>query len=161
MITIRPYQLPDQKQTEQCIIELQDFERALEPDRVEGQIIAQRYLQELLTTCQNKMGCLFVAETESQVVGLVCIWLEQEPETYLTGLAGYGYVSDLVVLAAYRRQGIGAALLERAEVFALEQGATALRIGVLAKNDAAQEAYRKAGFRQYEISLLKSLKQET
>ncbi len=77
MIIIRPYQLSDQTQAEQCIIELQDFERALEPDRVEGQIIAQRYLQELLTTCQKKMGCHFVAETESQVVGLVCIWLEQ------------------------------------------------------------------------------------
>ena len=160
MTTIRPYQTADQAQAEQCISDLQDFERSLEPDRVEGQTIAQRYLQHLLTTCQNKMGRLLVAESSGQVVGLVCIWLEQEPESYLTSLAGYGYISDLVVLSSYRRQGIGAALLQQAEAFALGQGATALRIGVLAKNSTARAAYRKVGFREYEISLLKPLKPE-
>ncbi|HEU5370070.1 MAG TPA: GNAT family N-acetyltransferase [Ktedonobacterales bacterium] len=155
---IRPYQPTDQEQAEQCIIELQDYERALEPDRVDGNAIAQRYLHYLLATCQSKTGRLFVAEVDGQVVGLVCLWLEREPESFLTTLADYAYISDLVVLSAYRRQGIGSALLQQAEVFALEQGATALRIGVLAQNHAAHAAYRKAGFREYEISLLKPLK---
>ncbi|HEY7356570.1 MAG TPA: GNAT family N-acetyltransferase [Ktedonobacterales bacterium] len=158
MMIIRPYQPADQEQAERCIIELQDFERALEPDRVEGEAVARRYLEYLLTTCQRKTGRLFVAETDGQVVGLVCLWLEREAESFLTTLAGYAYISDLVVLPAYRRQGIGSALLQQAEAFALEQGATALRIGVLAKNVAAHAAYRKAGFREYEISLLKPLK---
>jgi ribosomal protein S18 acetylase RimI-like enzyme len=158
MTTIRPYQLTDQERAEQCIIELQDFERALESDRVEGKAIARRYLYSLLATCQSKTGRLFVAEADDQVVGLVCFWLEREPESFLTNLAGYAYISDLVVLPTYRRQGIGSALLQQAEAFALEQGATALRIGVLAKNSAAHAAYRKAGFREYEISLLKPLK---
>jgi GNAT superfamily N-acetyltransferase len=157
---IRAYQLQDQAQVEQCIIELQDFERSLEPDRVEGRIIAQRYLQELLTTCEQKRGSIFVAEVDGAVIGFVCLWLEQEPESYLTSLAGYAYISDLVVLPAYRQQGYGIALLQRAEAFALEQGAAALRINVLAKNGAAHAAYRKAGFRAYEISLLKPLHQE-
>lgn len=157
MTTIRPYQPADQGQVKQCIIELQDFERALEPDRVEGKTIAQRNLDYLLTTCQDKTGRLFVAEADGQVVGLVCVWLEREPEFFLTNLAGYAYISDLVVLAAYRRRGIGAALLQQAEAYALEQGATALKIGVLAKNNAAYAAYRRAGFRDYEASLLKAL----
>lgn len=157
MTTIRPYQPADQAQAERCIIELQDFERAFEPDRVEGKTIAQRYLDYLLTTCQTKTGRLFVAEADGQVVGLVCVWLEREPEFFLTTLAGYAYISDLVVLPAYRRRGIGAALLHQAEAYALERGATALRIGVLAKNNAAHAAYHKAGFRDYEISLLKPL----
>ena len=158
---IRAYQPEDQQQVEQCIVELQDFERALEPDRVEGRTIARRYLQELLTTCEQKRGSLFVAEADGAVIGFVCAWLEQEPESYLTSLADYAYISDLAVLPAYRQQGYGLALLQRTEVFALEQGATALRINALAKNDAARAAYRKAGFRNYEISLLKPLGPES
>jgi ribosomal protein S18 acetylase RimI-like enzyme len=157
MMTIRPYQLADQEELERCIIELQNFERTLEADRVEGATIAQRYLQQVLTTCGAKAGRLFVAETGGQVVGLVSIWLEREPESFLTNLAGYAYLSDLVVLSAYRRRGIGTALLQQAEAYALEQGATALKINVLAKNRAAYDAYRKVGFQDYEISLLKPL----
>ncbi|HLV98159.1 MAG TPA: GNAT family N-acetyltransferase [Ktedonobacterales bacterium] len=157
MIIIRPYQFADQDQGERCIIELQDFERGLEADRVEGATIAQRYLQHLLATCQAKTGSLFVAETDNQVVGLICVWLEREPDSFLTNLAGYAYISDLVVLPAYRRRGIGTVLLQQAEAYALEQGATALKINVLAKNSAAYTAYHKAGFRDYEVSLLKQL----
>lgn len=154
---IRPYQLADQEQVERCIIELQDFERALEDDRVEGASVARRYLLELLDTCQKQSGQLFVAEREGQIAGFVCVWLEREPESYLTSLANYAYISDLVVLPAYRRQGLGSALLAQAEAFAKEQGAPALRINVLARNEGAWALYGEAGFRDYEIRLLKDL----
>lgn len=154
---IRSYEPADQEQVERCIIALQDFERSLEPDRVEGATIARRYLLELLDTCQKQSGQLFVAEIEGQIAGFVCAWLEPEPEGYLTSLANYAYISDLVVLPTYRRQGLGSALLAQAEAFAKEQGAPALRINVLARNVGAWALYSKAGFRDYEIRLLKDL----
>ena len=154
---IRSYEPADQEQVERCIIELQNFERALESDRVEGATIARRYLFELLDTCQKQSGQLFVAEVEGQVAGFGCVWLEREPESYLTSLAPYAYISDLVVLPAYRRQGLGSALLAQAEAFAKEQEARALRINVLARNEGAKGVYHQAGFRDYEIRLLKDL----
>ena len=51
---IRSYAPADAEQITTCIEELQDYERALEPDRVEGRTIARRYLEELLTSCQEK-----------------------------------------------------------------------------------------------------------
>ena len=158
---IRSYEPADQEQVEQCIIALQDFERALEPDRVEGATIARRYLLELLDTCQKQFGQLFVAEVEGRIAGFVCVWLEREPESYLTNLAPYAYISDLVVLPAYRRHGLGSALLARAAAFAKEQRAPALCINVLARNAAAWALYGKAGFREYEIRLLKDLSQQS
>ena len=158
---IRAYEPADQEQVERCIIALQDFERALEPDRVEGATIARRYLLELLDTCQKQSGQLFVAEVERQIAGFVCVWLKREPESYLTSLAPYAYISDLVVLPVYRRQGLGSALLTWAEAFAKEQGAPALRIHVLARNAGAWAVYREAGFRDYEIRLLKDLDEQT
>jgi len=157
---IRLYQPADQEQVEQCIIALQDFERALEPDRVEGASIARRYLLDLLETCRKQSGQLFLAEVESQIAGFVCVWMEPEPEGYLTSLANYGYVSDLVVLPSYRRRGLGRTLLEQAETFAVRQGARALRLNVLTRNVGAWALYRKVGFRDYEIRLLKDLGQQ-
>lgn len=80
---IRAHQAADAPAVERCIVELQNFERTLEADRVEGHTIAARNLSDLVTACQTKRGQLFVAEVERQVVGFVCIWLEQEHETYL------------------------------------------------------------------------------
>jgi ribosomal protein S18 acetylase RimI-like enzyme len=157
---IRPYQPADQEQVEQCIIALQDFERALEPDRVEGANIARRYLLDLLETCQKQSGQLLVAEVDGRVAGFVCVWMEPEPESYLTSLAQYAYISDLVVLPAYRRRALGRTLLAHAETFAVQQGARALRINVLARNAGAWALYRNAGFRDYEIRLLKDLGQQ-
>ena len=154
---IRAYQPTDHQAVERCIIELQDFERALESDRVEGASIAGRYLLDLLDTCQKQSGQLFVAELEGRIAGFVCVWLEREPESYLTNLAPYGYISDLIVLPAYRWQGLGNELLTQAEAFAKEQGAHTLRINVLARNEGAWAMYRKVGFRDYEIRLLKDL----
>lgn len=155
---IRSYEPTDQEAAERCIIELQESERALEADRVEGAAIARRYVLDLLETCQKQSGKLFVAEAESQIAGLVCVWMEREPESYLTTLAQYAYISDLVVLPMYRRRGLGSALLAQAEAFALEQGAHTLRINVLARNEEAKAVYHQAGFRDYEIRLLKQIR---
>jgi ribosomal protein S18 acetylase RimI-like enzyme len=70
----------------------------------------------------------------------------------------YAHVSDLVVLSAYRRRGIGRALLERAEAYARGAGARTLRVGVLVKNEAAGRLYRRIGFNDYTIQMLKPLR---
>jgi len=48
-------------------------------------------------------------------------------------------------------------LLQQAEAFARHQGATVLKIVVLARNQQAADVYQHAGFRPYEIVLLKQL----
>jgi ribosomal protein S18 acetylase RimI-like enzyme len=156
-VLVRFYAPGDAESVEQCIIELQDAERKLEPDRVEGRTIAQRHRLDLLRICGEKTGQLYVAEDAGVVVGMVCIWLEREPETYLSTLTEYAYISDVVVLPAWRNRGVGRALLLQAERFAVEHGADVLRINVLARNVTAAGLYRAAGFREYAVSLLKHL----
>jgi ribosomal protein S18 acetylase RimI-like enzyme len=62
------------------------------------------------------------------------------------------------VLPAYRRRGLGRALLERAVAFARGKGAKALRVGVLARNEGAARLYRSLGFGDYTIQLNKPLR---
>jgi ribosomal protein S18 acetylase RimI-like enzyme len=76
--------------------------------------------------------------------------LDESPEPY-------GFVSDLVVLPAYRDSGIGQRLLAAAEAHARDCGVTELRIGVLQRNGGALRLYERLGFRQYRIELTKRL----
>jgi aminoglycoside 6'-N-acetyltransferase I len=60
------------------------------------------------------------------------------------------YVEGIYVKAEYRKQGVGNALIQYAEQWALEQGCTQLALDALLNNPASHEFYAKAGFREVE-----------
>lgn len=157
IVRIRAYQAEDQEGLEACILELQNFERSLEPDRVEGAQMVVRNREELLAIVRQNRGQIFVAEVNAEVVGFACVRLEHEEGEYLSTLVDYAYISDLVVLPAHRGQGYGTTLLTFAEEFARQRGMTMLKIQVLVKNQQATSVYVHAGFRPYELALLKPL----
>ena len=57
-----------------------------------------------------------------------------------------GYITDVAVQSAYRRQGIASALLERVEQEARLRGKRFLGLYVSASNKGAQRIYERAGF---------------
>jgi len=140
-----------------CFIELQDYERQLNPGKPEGSTIAKAYLERMFARCRQWDGRVFVAELAGRVVGFVCVWAKVPPDEPDDNPAHYAHVSDLVVRAAYRRRGIGRQLLSAAETYARAQGALALRIGVSAHNAAARHLYASAGFEECKIELVKHL----
>jgi len=140
-----------------CFIELQNYERQLDPDKPEGSTVAEAYLERMFDRCRQWDGRVLVAEIAGQVVGFVCVWARVQPDEPDKNPATYAFVSDLVVRATHRRRGIGRQLLSAAESFARGQGAETLRIGVLASNDAARRLYESAGFEEYEVELAKRL----
>jgi ribosomal protein S18 acetylase RimI-like enzyme len=110
-----------------------------------------------LTRCEESNGQAFVAVYDGEVVGLIAV-LAAEPFTELDDPPGtYGLVTDLVVLARCRGQGIGRMLLSQAETFARAAGAAELRIGVLAANDRARRLYVDGGFMPHSEILTKRL----
>lgn len=83
----------------------------------------------------------------------------QEPAGLAIGLEGFSTfacrpllnIHDLVVAEAFRRQGVGRRLLQRAELIARRLGCCKLTLEVLEGNVAAQAAYSSAGFRPYQL----------
>ena len=107
--------------------------------------------------CATWAGRVFVAEADEGVVGFVCVWGRVPPQEPDEPQREYAYVSDLVVLPDQRRQGIGRALLERAEAYARALGMETIGIGVMAANRAALDLYEAGGYRAVHLELRKSL----
>jgi ribosomal protein S18 acetylase RimI-like enzyme len=160
MALIREYRAEDSEQVEECFIELQEFERGIEPRRIEGQVVAKKYLQYMFEKCAQTEGKVFVVEADERVVGFVSVWGRIKVNGLINEESEVAEVSDLIVTAAYRGQGLGRALLQRAEDYALALGARMLSIGVLAENTQARRLYNDFGFRENQVKLFKPLRSD-
>ena len=156
-ITLRPYRSDDLSAVRRCVIELQEFERTIDPRLRPGHEMAVPYWEQVLKRCRESNGQAFVAVDDREVVGLIAV-LAAEPFTELDDPPGtYGLVTDLVVLTPYRGRGVGRMLLAQAETFAQAAGATELRIGALAANAGALRLYVACGFVPHSEILTKRL----
>ncbi len=154
---IREYRPEDRAQLEECYIELQDAERVLDPVLEEGRAVVERYLEQMFRQCAETKGKVFVAEEDGRVVGFVSVFAKVASKAVEEKPYEYAYVSDLVVLPEYRRRGLGRALLQTAQDYAIRQGATILRLFVMAKNVGAKTLYESFGFEERIIAMWKDL----
>jgi ribosomal-protein-alanine N-acetyltransferase len=121
---------------------VEDLDRvlAIAGESIEAPRWARRDYENVLLGTEELVlrSCWVVLNDSPQVVGFaVASWLRQEPAAELEGL---------VVERAYRRQGMGAALLSACASWAADQGASTLRLEVRASNVAAQALYQRHGF---------------
>jgi ribosomal protein S18 acetylase RimI-like enzyme len=82
----------------------------------------------------------------------------QEDQVFVRAdLRRHGYVSDLVVDAAWRGKGVGRLLIGEAERLTQEKGLKRLVIGVMAGNAGAERLYGELGFSVYAKAMMKPL----
>ena len=141
----------------QCIVELQEFERRLEPSLPDGEAMADRALAFLLEGCARFVGKILVTEEDGALVGFVAVMTRVSPEDPHESPDEYAYISDLVVVERCRGRGLGRILLEHAEAIARESGARRLRVGVLADNRVARQLYEQVGFNDFQVEMMKWL----
>ncbi len=156
-VLIREYRDGDKIGLEQCFIELQEFERRIDPLRKPGETIAATYISSLCKRRPSRSGRLFVAESEAQIVGFVYVFAHEQLDQELNEPVQVAYLTDLVVLPAVRKLGIGKLLLEAAESFAKAQNARGMTLNVLAGNELARSFYSSNGYAEYELTLAKWL----
>jgi len=88
----------------------------------------------------------FVAEKDGQVVGMVTLCVI----TTLTGAKAY--LDHLVVAPAWRRRGVGRALMQHAIERAKAAGASRIDLTANATKEAGPALYRSLGFEERETS---------
>jgi len=156
-VIIRPARDADRNALFEGMIALQAFERSLEPNRADPEAVAARHVEDLLAQRDRGEAEILVAEADGRVVGWIGVVTRYTSDDLLERHRRFAYITDLIVLEAHRRRGLGRRLLEAAERYAASQGDRRLRVGVLAANDHAHRVYAKAGYRDYEVILEKEI----
>lgn len=102
----------------------------------------------------SEQAGIWVAERRGRIVGMVTVQL-----VVSTAEGGFsGLLEDLVVASAYRRRGLGRALLNAAVTWSREQGATRIQLLADGRNVPALIFYRKQDWKQTNmIALRRSL----
>ena len=154
---IRPYQPGDEAACRACMLELQDSERRFDQRLRPGESMVDAYVAQMHTYCREYAGTIFMAERCGEVIGLVMVLAHVPFEALDEPPDEYALVAELVVRDGFRRAGIARALLDTAESYAREAGASELRIDVLSQNTPARTLYIREGFAPYKETLAKSL----
>lgn len=140
-----------------CVIELQDYERLLDPRLPSGRAIVSEYIPQMLDRCEQCNGKVLVAEVDGEVAGYATVLARVSSGELADGDVEYGLVADLVVAKKFRNQGHGRRLLEAAESYARAHGVIWLRVNVLAGNRSANDLYTSMGFSSLYLELEKDL----
>ena len=155
--TIDTYSDKDRDAVIAGYVDLQEVERAFTDTRHPGLEIAAAYIDALLETIDAQSGRMFVASDGEKMAGFVACWVEREENVAETDdSTTYGYIPDAYVSPEYRGTGLFQTLNAKAEEYLTSRSEVKrIRINVLAKNTRALNAYRKAGYEDYEIMLEK------
>lgn len=140
-----------------CLVELQDFERRLDPRMPTGDEIADACIADALAKCAECLGKILVADEKSEIAGFATILARVHSDELDDGDVEYAYIANLVVRETHRGRGYGRKLIASAEAYARDKGALWLRIGALAKNDVALSLYASLGFSERLVELEKYL----
>ena len=156
-LIVRPYDAAREAAAlRACIVEHQDYHRALEPSWPEGQVVVDDYLRYLALQCREHDGQVLIAAAGEEVLGFVCVVASTRNDSP-DDPAPFAWIHDIFVRSSHRRAGVGGALLASAEAFARSRGATLLRLGVLDRNAEARAFYHGRGFRDYARVVTKPL----
>ncbi len=150
---VREFRPQDRDGLDSCVRELQDHERAIEPRMKPAEDIIGTFVDDMLEQCAAYEGAILVAESEGAIIGYTCIHAATPNEDPDEINYTFAYVRDIAVNNSHRGQGVGTVLLEAAKTHARENGATCLRISVLAENTGAVSLYQRFGFRARVIEL--------
>ncbi len=144
----------------ELMAELQDCERLLSHDRPPGASMAAGHFDYLLGLCEARAGKVFLAVSETKVLGFVCVFLDTDDDGDLhlfPEYKQYGWISDLIVEENHRGSRAASLLLKRAERYCSSVGVRQLKLATLHNNDRARRFYEKSGYAEYEVIFRKGI----
>jgi ribosomal protein S18 acetylase RimI-like enzyme len=155
--TIREYRQDELPTLKQLIGELHDALRPFDEYLAPVELIGDEYTTYLIETCRNSAGTFLVAAQGDRLVGFVCVFgfvAPAEPDQYPDKFSA---IANIYVSPSLQGQGIGAALMQRAEDHARDLGVGKLELTVLSRNQRAVDFYRRLGYRERSRTFTKKL----
>jgi ribosomal protein S18 acetylase RimI-like enzyme len=160
-VAIRQGTIEDYPSARAVLAETLAFHRAGAPEffqETDAPPPSQEAIAELL---QGGDGAWLLAEDAGAVIGFVTVRVRRGPFAPYHVPEPYAVVDGLGIRAAWRRRGIGRALMEAAHAWAREQGARRMILNVWEFNGGARSLYDAMGYRTFSRNLWVALQNET
>jgi len=116
---------------------------------------AERYRGWLQRVSEDETGVYLVAEEYGAILGFLLAVLQDEYRMYR--VKRVGFIHELWVEDAQRRQGVGRALVMEAKARFKAMDATQVRLDTSVYNERAQRLFEACGFRRAQIEMLAEL----
>lgn len=158
-VQIRIYEQSDRASIVSALDQLHKHVVAIDPDKrlrhTEG--YATHEFDELLEVIKKQGGQIFIAEDGDTFLGFTAGFMtEQSQENLLSVIpTRLGVISDVFVAKSARGMGLGQKLMKKIEDFLIEAGADTIWIDIVAFNHDAHNFYKKLGYKDREIGLMK------
>lgn len=154
MHAIREYTHEDIDGIEQCLIELQEYERLIDPHRLEGIKVAHEYLEHLLHLCTEGIGKIFVVDIGEDIVGMISVYIESDKKNFRKSHR-FAYISDLIVMKEHQSDGVIKDLFQKAEEYAQSQHVSTIQASILKSHEESLKGYLRNGFHEWEMRVRK------
>jgi len=163
-VKIREYQESDRTAFVKLMEQLMDYVASIDNlNRIRRMPeFGESYTQRTLQKVAENNGIIYVAELDSEPVGVVVgTILEQTKEDQFEHVPSkFGEVQELVVKTEYRRKGIGTMLMNKLEEYFKENNCNISGVGALTPNKNAHHLYGKLGYKDRTFYMTKNLQEQ-
>jgi ribosomal protein S18 acetylase RimI-like enzyme len=108
--------------------------------------------RQALAPVLGRFGCLFLAETEEELVGFLAGRIRTPTPPFAA--TPVGFISEVFVRPEHRGSGTGRELLRQATEWIAQQGVTRLELQVLSGNTQARQIYEYLGWREELVQMV-------
>jgi len=116
-----------------------------------------RTRESITSLISDENAALFVAEYKGQIVGLVHVYIRESPTVPIMVQRRYAYVGDLAVTTEFRRHGVGQALMNEAQRWAMQKKVSQLELTVWDFNEEAITFFKGLGYTMARHQMWKSI----
>ncbi len=160
-VQIREYNDRDKKHIIDCVEKLHDHVVSLDPlkrlRKMPGYIDTE--VTNTFRTVKEQNGKILIAEDDGKFVGFIVGFMTKQSDENLMSVVPtkLGVISDVYVSDAYRGQGVGEKLMRAMEAYLKTLDCDTIWINIVSYNTNAHSFYKKMGYHDREISLMKKL----
>lgn len=116
-------------------------------------------LKETSDNVKKYQGKIWLAQYNSEVIGFIigAIWEQSDLNRLEIGKHKLGEVTNIYLEDKYRGKGLGKKMFQMMEKYFKEKGCDSVWVSVSAPNEHAHNTYKKFGFMDREVGMLKQI----
>lgn len=160
MVEIIEYDSLYDEQIKDLFVELQEYIEKIDQEKynIITSDFREKYFERTLEQIKKYEGKMFLAKEDNKILGVIVGVIHNEEEnTFEFKVPKRGKIVDVVVTKNKWSSGIGTMLLDKMEEYFKNIGCRGVLLDVFAYNESAKRLYKKRGYFDRNIEMMKKL----